>query len=431
MALTVTVETLGKTVVVQIAGRLDAHGAAEAEERLMDLECRTWMVLELSGMDYVSSAGIRIFVSLHKKLNAQGGKLAVAALQPYCREVLRVSGLDKHFPIFASVAEVLAETGEVADRQIKPCGKFVFHEGSDEPGGLEVLGNIEDVLAARISAEMVKAKKFSSKAYSLGLGGLGPSVESVMPYLGEMMTIGGTMVWLPTDGNDSPDFLVPQQDSDAVVIRTGFNVSIAGPFNEYVEFEASSPQGATLSEIYRGLFDLAKARRPDYRGALALAMRAEMGAVYGCGVVKSPVSGHAPENGKWITDPENYGKWFEVDSTARLHDVTGLICSIGLDLNEDLSVFDARNLGATFYLNPGNLSGEKERLHSHGVFFNPFPLGEKPWNLEREIQSVVEGGEFVDMRHLFDTTTIQWALIGVTYVQDFWPDKADDGDWAV
>lgn len=431
MAVTVSIETLGKTVLARIGGRLDAHGAAEVEPQLMELDCRAWMVLELSGMDYLSSAGIRIFISLHKKLSAQGGKLALAGLQPYCREVLRVSGLDKHFPIFASLNEALAETGEAADRQSKECGKFVFHKGSDEEGGLEVLGKIEDVLASRITPELVKAKKFSSKAYSLGLGGLGPTVESVMPYLGEMMTIGGTMVWLPTDGNDSPDFLVPHQDSDDVFIRTGFNVSIAGPFNEYVEFEASSPKGATLSEIYRGLFDLAKERRPDYRGALAIAMRAEMGAVYGCGVVKSPVAGHAPENGKWITDPENYGKWFEVDTTARLHDVTGLICSIGLDLNADLSVFDEKYLSATFYLNPGNLSGKKERLHSHGVFFNPFPLGEKPWSLEREIQSVVEGGEFVDMRHLFDTTTIQWALIGVVYVQDFWPDRSEGGEWEV
>ncbi len=428
MVLTVSIETRGKTIVAHITGRLDAHGAAEVEPQLMDLDCRTWMVLELSGMDYLSSAGIRVFVSLHKKLNAQAGKLALAGLQPYCREVMRVSGLDKHFPIFTTLAEALAETEEATDRQVKPCGKFIFHEGSDEPGCLEVLGQIEDVLASRISADLVKAKKFSSKAYSLGLGGLGPSVESVMPYLGEMMTIGGTMVWLPTDGNDSPDFLVPQQDSDDVVIRTGFNVSFNGKFNDYVEFEASSPQGATMSEIYRTLFDLARERRPDYRGALGLAMRAEMGTVYGCGVVKSPVAGHAPENGKWITDPENYPQWFEVDSTPRLHDVTGLICSIGLDLNADLSVFDEKYLNATFYLNPGNLSGEKERLHSHGVFFNPFPLGEKPWNLEREIQSVVESGEFVDMRHLFDTTTIQWALIGVVYVQDFQPDKAEGGD---
>ncbi len=63
-------------------------------------------------------------------------------------------------------------------------------------------------------------------------------------------------------------------------------------------------------------------------------------------------------------------------------------------------------------------------LYNQGVFFRPFPLGERPLSLEREIQSVVEEGEFVDMRHLFDTTTIQWALIGVVYVQDFQPDAA-------
>ncbi len=53
--------------------------------------------------------------------------------------------------------------------------------------------------------------------------------------------------------------------------------------------------------------------------------------------------------------------------------------------------------------------------------FPAFPLGEKPWSLEREIQRIVNEGDFVDMRHLFDRTTIQWALIGVVYVEDFPP----------
>ncbi len=119
-------------------------------------------------------------------------------------------------------------------------------------------------------------KKFSSKEYSIGLGALGPSDEDVLPLLGEMITIGGTMVWLPTDGNDTPDFLVPRQDSDSVLIRTGFNVSLAGDFNDYVEFEAASEKGATLAEVYESLMALARERRPDFRGAIGVAMRAEV-----------------------------------------------------------------------------------------------------------------------------------------------------------
>jgi hypothetical protein len=42
--------------------------------------------------------------------------------------------------------------------------------------------------------------------------------------------------------------------------------------------------------------------------------------------------------------------------------------------------------------------------------------------LPEGMQRVMEKGRFVDRRHLFDKTTILWALIGVIHVQDFHPD---------
>ncbi len=420
---TLSIEKLNQASLLRLAGRLDAHGAVELEPGLVSIAARSDVVMDVSGVTYISSAGIRIFVDLHKKLHAQGGRLIIAGMQPYCREVMRVAGLDKFFQIFETVEAALAETGAGPEICAAECGKFLFQKGSDEPGSIEVLGHIQDVLAARITPAHMRSKKFSAKAYSLGLGGLGPSVAEVMPLLGEMMTMGGTMVWLPTDGNDTPDFLVPQQDSDSVVIHTGFNASFAGKFNEYIEFESSAPGGATIEDLYDALFALSRQRRPDYRGALGLAMRAEVGQVYGSGSMKAPIASQAPDNGKWITDPTNYSSWFEVDETPRHRDVTGLICGIGMDLEADLSVFDPQYRDATFYLNPGNTGTHTHgKLHNHAVLFSPFPLGEKPFSLEREIQSVVEHGEFIDMRHLFDKTTILWALIGIIYVQDFRPD---------
>ncbi len=390
-----------------------------------NLVCVPFHVLDLKEVPYLSSAGIRLFVSLQKKLSAQGGQLMIAAPQPYCREVFRVAGLDQFFIIFDTLEEAVRELSPVQDTHKIPAGQFTFHAGHDEKGHIEVLGRIQHVLEASITPEHVWAKNFSSKEYSIGLGAMGPSVEEVMTLMGEMITIGGTMVWLPTDGNDTPDFLVPHHDSDEVVIRTGFNASLSGKFNEYVEFESASPEGTSLSELYASLFAFARERRPDYRGSLGLAMRAEVGQVYGSGVVKAPVASQAPENGKLITDPSNYKDWFESDVTPRHRDVTGLICGIGVDLDADLSVFNQEFLNAAFYINPGNNAGESRvKLHNHGVFFKPFPLGEKPWSLEREIQSVVEEGAFVDMRHVFDKTTIIWALVGLIYVQDFAPDAA-------
>lgn len=416
-------EPVGPALVFHVSGRLDAHGAGELAPMLAPIAANQAVVVDLAGVPYLSSAGIRIFLELYKRQNASGGRLMLAAVQPYCREVFKVAGLEGVFSLFETVESALQEVRQAEDVQRTSAGSFRFEPGSPDPGHIEVLGHIEDVLAARITPAHVRNKAFSSMAYSLGLGGMGSSVEEVMPLMGEMMTMAGTMVWLPTDGNDTPDFLVPQQDSDRVVIRTGFNASIAGPFNDTIEFVSASPLGTSLEDLYASLFQLARKRRPDYRGALGLAMRAEVGQVFGSGAVKAPIASQAPANGKWITDPSNYPDWFEVDETPRHRDVTGLICGIGVDGDADLSAYDSHYLNATFYLNPGNkTAGSHSRLHNHGVFFQPFPLGEKPRSLERETRSVVKEGQFLDMRHLFDKTTVVWALIGVVYVQDFRPE---------
>jgi len=422
---------------LKLTGRLDAHFAAPVQQETDELLATgvTHLLFDLGGVDYISSAGLRVFMRAQKSVGPRNGKIGLVNPQPYCRNVLEVAGFAHTFPVFNSLAEAEAAwfphlsspsigdwsqaeswTGETGELKILP--------GSNDPGFIEVVGDIQDVLAARISPSLVCSKAFSKTEYSIGLGALGEKVEDYLPLMGEMITIGGTMVWLPCDGHDTPDFLIPKNDTGKVMIRTGFNASLSGPFNEYFEFRAKSPEGASLSELYRFLFDIAKQRRPDYRGALGLAMRAEMTAVYGSGVLRAPIASQAPANGKLITDPSNFSQWFEFDTEPKHRKVTGLIAGCGVDLACDPGVFDKKHFPATFYINPANKGAAAEMLHNHGVFFSPLPFPQEHFTLEGEIERVVEAGDFIDMRHLLDKTAVSRAVIGIIYVQDFRGDPA-------
>ncbi|MES2693777.1 MAG: hypothetical protein V4773_09920, partial [Verrucomicrobiota bacterium] len=302
-------------------------------------------------------------------------------------------------------------------------GTLRYLPGTTEPGYIEIAGDIMDVLAARVTPGHVFSKTFSEKAYSIGLGGLGDKLDDYYTLMGEMITIGGTMVWLPCDGNDRPDFLIPQRDRGQVLLRTGFNASLAGGFNEEVEFVSAKSEGATMSELYRLLFEQAKRRRPDYRGVIGLAMRAEMPTVFGAGVTRAPVATQAPANGKLITDPSNFPTWFEFDREPRHRSVTGLIAGCGIDLTMDLSGLNKEYLERTFYVNPANTAATNMTLHNHVVMFDRLPMPAEGFTLESEIASVVSQGEFRDMRHMLDASTLSRAVIGVIYAQDFRPDR--------
>jgi len=63
------------------------------------------LVLNLAGVDYISSAGLRVLLATAQKLSRQDGKLVLCELQPAVREVLEISGLLTVFVVAATEAE--------------------------------------------------------------------------------------------------------------------------------------------------------------------------------------------------------------------------------------------------------------------------------------------------------------------------------------
>src|SRR5262249_52332467 len=72
------------------------------------------VVLDMSGVEYVSSAGLRALLLALRQAKAQGGTLVVAALTPFVREIFEISRFTLLFRVFASVREALAERSPAA-----------------------------------------------------------------------------------------------------------------------------------------------------------------------------------------------------------------------------------------------------------------------------------------------------------------------------
>jgi len=63
------------------------------------------------------------------------------------------------------------------------------------------------------------------------------------------------------------------------------------------------------------------------------------------------------------------------------------------------------------------VGNKKMLLHNHGVIFECLKW-RHVLNLDSEIRRIVRQGEFVDMRHLLDTTRITRAIVGVSYISN-------------
>jgi stage II sporulation protein AA (anti-sigma F factor antagonist) len=100
MGLEIHTRQADAVLVVALEGELDAYWAEETQRELWDCLERGHhrLVLDLSRLSYLSSAGLRVLLQLHKRVEALGGQLHLASLQPFARQVLAASGFDRIRP---------------------------------------------------------------------------------------------------------------------------------------------------------------------------------------------------------------------------------------------------------------------------------------------------------------------------------------------
>jgi anti-anti-sigma factor len=414
--------------IVTITGRLDGFGAQQLESGLKEIvrdDTRS-VIFNLAGVDYLSSAGIRVFLGLKKRLKQRGGTLALINIQEFPKSVLEMAGFNKVFDIYPSLQEAQVACREKIREEGLVFGvrypsfvvggiTFAIEPGSPKAASLIVAGNLRKVLQSAITAQDIRTLGFKEADYSLGLGALGKDAADAMSMMGEMITLHGSMVYVPTDGHFTPDFFTPAKDTGEVKIFTGFNVRLSGPFNELFTFETTKENGVSLSEIYTAIITLARTRKTDFRGVLSIVIWGVIEGVISSEITHSPLREHAPVNGKSIMDPENYDEWNDTNREPRYRGDTLVSFGIGVDLSGDLSSFSPEDLDALHYVHPANKAVETMYLHNHGVIFRNTPYDPK-FELTHQIKTIAVDGEFVDMRHLMDDTRLRKAKIGVSYI---------------
>ena len=90
---------VGEKGEVVMSGRFDASQAAKAETFMAALtESRD---VDVSDLQYVSSAGLGVLLATQKRLMANGHALRLVNVRGHVREVLHYSGFDKIFEIEA------------------------------------------------------------------------------------------------------------------------------------------------------------------------------------------------------------------------------------------------------------------------------------------------------------------------------------------
>jgi anti-sigma B factor antagonist len=108
-------ESLSLATMVIPEGRLDYGAAAGFQAQVEQLLAGggtkpAGVIIDCAGLDYVSSAGLRVFLLAARASQRAGLSFAVCALKPAVREVFDLSGFSRIIAVYADRAAALADT---------------------------------------------------------------------------------------------------------------------------------------------------------------------------------------------------------------------------------------------------------------------------------------------------------------------------------
>lgn len=110
-ALDISQREEGSFLIISLAGSLDGHTFVEFEKYMNDVVTKgaKRVVVELSRLSYVASAGVGVLINAQQQLNDRGGNMSLVQPSAVVNEVFEILGLEALFAIHKDMESALTE----------------------------------------------------------------------------------------------------------------------------------------------------------------------------------------------------------------------------------------------------------------------------------------------------------------------------------
>jgi anti-sigma B factor antagonist len=107
----ITEERRADVLILRIIGKLDASTSKALEDKILPLIASNQdkLVVELSQLDYISSAGLRIFLLAAKRMDEAKGKMILCSLKDSVKQVFEIAGFSSFLNLTGSTEEAIKE----------------------------------------------------------------------------------------------------------------------------------------------------------------------------------------------------------------------------------------------------------------------------------------------------------------------------------
>lgn len=389
----ITTHSTGDLLEIQLTGMLDndsaSHVTRAVEEALRHGSHR--VVLNLSGVSYLSSAGIAALLYAHKQLQAIRGFFGVCDPSPQVREVLRLTGLEKRL-----VCDLDTQREKTPSMFATTLPQFRYADldgtalelydlAPNEALQCRVMGNPESLTSRGFAAEDCTKVSLSRNVMGLGLGAFGAGFDDCRERFGEFLAVSGGVAQLPTHAAGAPDYHV--QSGDFVPsVQVLYGLFCEGQPRHMARFEPSDETRTpvALSTLIDHCLSLTESTCAGF------ILIAESAGLIGASLRRSPAGVHQgiyefPEIRRWLSfTPEHVHR-------------RSLALVAGIAARRDLPPH-LTPLAPFLRLLGGNRDAQG---HFHVAVFSYRPMKKGRLDLDATVASLFESEQLEDVLHLF------------------------------
>ena len=196
------------SLLIQVDGRLDASWADYFKETLLKRirSGEHHLILDLGGISFLSSLGIRSLMVIYKELTSVQGSFQIIHAAGMVKDTLVSSGLGQW----------------LSDLDVQMKGTDSEPGASDQPEEFECFElnssaalTVETVSAWKpgvpVDSAQCRSIRFEKDRFVIGIGGAGSDYESAKNYFGEFVSVGGHVAVQPPDERGRPDCILSEQ----------------------------------------------------------------------------------------------------------------------------------------------------------------------------------------------------------------------------
>lgn len=377
----------GSFHIIEIEGRIDGLTSSTLSKTFEKAaeDGNLQIVVDFSAVSYISSAGLRVFLHMQKKLKPVGGEIVLLMVQESAMDVFRVSGLHKLFRIVAGLWELGA--GESSFMQGDPGdsgpvnsdGVFSWEFRGVPAGIYSGIGNSSKLRKGGYRENDIATISQTELQFALGLASVGESLNDYQSLFGEAMVVNHHFFGYPAVEMPAVDYAwYSKTHPGPVHFLHGFRFS--GDYSFCVRFD--SPSSVDLLSFARKSAEICG---KDFFG---LVMVGKSAGIYGLNLRKIPFQENLPPTHDIMNDA-NFSDWFDfpVEDT----DIHKTIVTAGIY----------------------SKNGDEEELHMHAVVFSKGLIGKTGMDVNAEIDRVLKGTEPIKVVHLLEESRFYYGLAGI------------------